>query len=326
MVQVWNSDSIGLCLHHLSPLMMYHSDSHESYGISLGHEFNWTFNGTVGTEQWLRKFARTLELARGPQINGVQVGFVKSRGGWNSKSAVAGLLSQISADHLPRVGWKSEDFSRVRLWHHPDLPDLMCELIPARHYAGDVLLMWYSLHALYLGLCQHGGLPVHAALLERDGVGVLLLAGEGTGKSTSCRRLKLPWKALSDDLALVVPTGDGRYFAHPLPTWSDHIVGKWDKTWNVHRGVELRGIFFLEQSSCDKSTSIGQGRAAVAITKSASYVRTRDWLKKDADRDRRLRKTLFFNAGLLAQSVPAFLLETTLTGEFWNEMEDALTR
>jgi SynChlorMet cassette protein ScmC len=305
--------------------MMYCSDSLESYRLSLGHEFNWTFNGTVGTEQWLRKFARTMELARGPQATGVQVGFVRSRDGWITNSTVPGLLGQLRADHLPRVGWRCEDFNRVRLWYHPDLPDLMCELTPAHHYAADVLLMWYSMHVLYPDLCQRGGLPIHAALLQRDGVAVLLVAGEGTGKSTSCRRLASPWKALSDDLALVVPTGDGRYFAHPLPTWSDHIVGKWDQTWNVQQGVRLRGIFFLEQSHRDKSTPIGQGQTAVAITKSASYVLTRDWRKKDANRARTLRKTLFSNATVLAQNVPAFLLESTLTGEFWTQMENALT-
>jgi len=234
------------------------------------------------------------------------------------------LLNQFNAPHVPRIGWRPEDFGSVRLWYHQDIPDFLCELKSAKHYASEVQQMWYSMQGVYRALGERGGLPLHAALIKRDGAGVLLIAGTGIGKSTCCRRVEPPWNALADDLTVVIPAGDGTYFGHPMPTWSDHISGEWHKTWDVQRGVPLCGVFFLEQAEHDKAIPIGQGQAAIAITRSASYVLTRDWLKKDRSRERDARKVLFHNATLLAQSVPSFTLRASLTGSFRDEVDNAL--
>lgn len=298
---------------------------HDRYSLSLGNGFSWSLNAAVPIGGWLSKLARIMELGHATRPGAASVGFVRARGGRWRVSRFTHLISQLHADHTPRVGWGFEDFGLVRLWSHADMNDLICELAPVKDYPREVLQMWYSMHAMYRGLCLHGGLPLHCALIERNGKGVALIAGEGTGKSTCCRRLQPPWKALSDDLALVVPAGEGRYTAHPLPTWSDHIIGNRSHTWSVEQGIPVAGIFFLEQADRDEALAIGQGRAAVAVTKSASYVCTRDSGQKYAEQTRNVRTTLFRNATELARNVPAFLLRISLDGPFWLEIENALS-
>ncbi len=295
-----------------------------SYSMLPGGESSWRFSAGSSATSWLEKLALIMGLV--PSVGNVShvVYCVKSNGWWDRQRSPISLLNRLNARHAPRAGWKPEDFGSIRLWHHQEIPDFLCELKPATHYAGEVQQMWHSMQAVYRGLGKHGGLPLHSALIERDGTGVLIVAGAGTGKTTCCRRVPPPWKVLCDDLTLVIPSGDGRYFGHPLPTWSDHISSEWHNTWDVQSGVPLCGVFFLEQAKCDKAIRIGQGRAAVDIARSASYVVTRDWLDKDPARDREARKTLFYNSTRLTQSVRPFSLRASLTGAFWNEIEDAL--
>ena len=278
----------------------------------------------VQTREWLAKFARILELGHATVTPAVNVGFVKAPTRRRGSPDFVRVISQLKEDHTSRLGWKYDDFGLVRLWSHLERNDLICELLPVIGYPREVLQMWYAMHAVYRELCRRGGLPLHCGLLERDGRGVLLLAGEGTGKSTCCRRIQPPWKALSDDLVIVVPAGEGGYQVHPLPTWSDHIIGDWDRTWNVEQGLPLAGLFFLEQGNRDEALPIGQGRASVASSKSASYVCTRDWVIRDAEQARTLRKTLFRNAAALTRNVPAWILKASLTGQLWLEIEKAL--
>ena len=65
-----------------------------------------------------------------------------------------------------------------------------------------------------------GGVLLHGALAERDGIGVILAAPGGTGKTTASERLPSPWQSLCDDVTLVVRDTKGNYCAHPWPTWS----------------------------------------------------------------------------------------------------------
>ena len=56
----------------------------------------------------------------------------------------------------------------------------------------------------------HQFLILHAAVLERGGVALIMPAPPGSGKSTLCAALALSgWRLLSDELALIDP-GSGR--------------------------------------------------------------------------------------------------------------------
>lgn len=110
-----------------------------------------------------------------------------------------------------------------------------------------------------------GGLLFHAALVERDGKGVLLAGPGGSAKSTLCRRLPRPWCALSDDQALIIRDDRNRYLAHPMLTWSDYLWRRSERRWNVEHYVSLAAIFFIDQARSGEVVPIGQGQAAVSI-------------------------------------------------------------
>ncbi len=188
----------------------------------------------------------------------------------------------------------------------------------------EVEWMRHLLLPLYLDTLDHGGLPVHAALVERDGRGILLAGRSGIGKSTCCRRLPLPWRGLADDLALVIRDSSGRYRAHPLPTWSAVRSG-FEGTWDVSRSVPLEAVFFLDQSGSDEVVPVGRGAAAVGCSQSANEVlRSVGPFRLDG-RQLNVGSRVFENAADLFLALPAFQLRVSLTGRFWEKIDEVLT-
>ena len=142
------------------------------------------------------------------------------------------------------------------------MPDVICEAAGTPGRELDITRMQLMLKAVYHGVRQAGGFPLHAALVEHEGAGILL-AGHGcAGKWTCCRRLPDTWKVLCDDQTLVLPQGSA-YVAHPLPTWSEHFKGNTSLSWAIESHATLAAVFFLEQSPTDAVVPMGQGRAAI---------------------------------------------------------------
>jgi len=223
-------------------------------------------------------------------------------------------------------GWYCYDHKTLRIWCHANMPDVVCEV---NNDAGDVIgiiNMWNSLQPIYQRSTNLGGLPFHAALVELDGRGILLAAPGDTGKSTCCRRLPDYWRALCDDETLVVSGKEKRYRAHPFPTWSDHLYGSSEKTWNVQYSVPVAAMFFLEQAEADEAVPVGQGEAAVLMSDSASQICQRFWRRMDIKDERSFRVEIFHNACEMAKRIPAFRLRVSLHGRFWEEIEKALER
>ena len=187
-------------------------------------------------------------------------------------------------------------------------------------------MMWYALQVIYPGIVHGGGLPLHAAMVSRGGMGVLLVGAEGAGKSTCCRRMAEEWTVLADDGVLIVPGNGSSYAAHPLPTWSELIMGQSERTCTVEHGVPLSAIFFLEKASQDEVVPLGQGHASVTINASASYVARQGWKKPNPVQDRCLKTMIFDNSCRIAKTVPSFLLRVSSSGKFWKPMEQALRR
>ena len=169
-----------------------------------------------------------------------------------------------------------------------------------------------------------GGVLLHGALAEKDGIGVILAAPGGTGKTTASARLLAPWRSLCDDATLVVRDSRGDCWAHPWPTWSRFQRGEPGGTWDVQKAVPLRGIFFLSRAAEDRAEPVGPGHAVsllVECAAQASQLMTQDLGEEET---RALQLERFDSLCALAHAVPAHTLHISLTGAFWQEIEQAL--
>jgi signal peptidase I len=169
-----------------------------------------------------------------------------------------------------------------------------------------------------------GGLLLHGALADYQGSG-FILAGPGTiGKSTASRRLPLPWRSLCDDTALVVRDGNGRFWAHPWPTWSLFHFGGPGGSWAVELAVPLRAIFFLGQSPSDQLEPVHTTQAIAMTIESVIDLVPETSRTNDLDSVRTLFEERVSAARALALAVPAFSLKLSLDGRFWEEIERVL--
>ena len=213
-------------------------------------------------------------------------------------------------------------------WEEPQQPPsgIPC-LMPRPRHPDDVPFLYYFHTALALAhqVQKEGGLLVHAALAEcqtnGSSKGFIFSAAGGTGKSTTSRRLPPPWKSWSDDACLIVPLPDGRYNAHPWPTWSRYLYAEQtDRHWDVQSAVPLSTCVFLKQASSDSLEPIGAGQTASLLTESARQINYWDHnIPAEEKIDFRLLR--FETICKLSKAIPAYLLHISLNGNFWHELE-----
>jgi SynChlorMet cassette protein ScmC len=171
---------------------------------------------------------------------------------------------------------------------------------------------------------SRGGVLLHGALAEKDGVGVILAAPSGTGKSTASGRLPPPWRSRCDDATLVVRDPRGGYRAHPWPTWSRFAPGGPGGGWNVQDALPLKGVFFLSRSATDRVEPAGAGRATGLLVECAGQV-SRFMARGMAQQENRdLQLERFGNVCALAPAVPAHVLHISPAGAFWREIDRQL--
>ncbi len=169
-----------------------------------------------------------------------------------------------------------------------------------------------------------GGVLIHGALAERDGMGAILAAPGGTGKTTASNRIPAPWRSLCDDTTLVVRDPQGNYWAHPWPTWSRFLDGGPGGTWDVQRAVPVKGVFFLAQAVEDRVERVGPGQAVSLLGECARQASMFMPLGLFKEELHALHLERFNNLSALARVIPAHVLHISLTGAFWQEVEQAL--
>jgi SynChlorMet cassette protein ScmC len=248
--------------------------------------------------------------------------FIQRRTGLSSCAGPTCRLDPNLKEDLPLSGWEQKNFTWLKVWFHPDVPDVICEMGPQVGYEQDILRMRLSLQPIYQKAQDSGGLPFHAALIEKEGMGILLAAPADTGKSTCCRRIPSPWYVLCDEETLIVNNGQkqNRFVA----TWSEHFLRRSELSWGVQKCLPISAIFFLEQAETDEVVPIGKGQAAVLVYQSAAQVCYRNWVNLSLGEMRNFKKKLFENACALTLKVPAFKLRVSLKGRFWEQMEKVL--
>ena len=301
------------------PLMNRNYYPKHGYPLRLGNSLWWYI--TADTEElqpWVEKLARIMELDACKVKNATKLIYSIN----NAEDHKAGHPEIQGAPFYN--GWKCRDLNTVCVWYHEDMPVVICKVKPFDSPESEIVTMWHALYPIYRKSISRGGLPFHAGLVDLDGRGVVLAAPGDTGKTTCCSRLPDDWNPLCDDEALLVMDNEGRFRAHPFPTWSDYLWRGSEKTWNVEHSVPIFGVFFIEQSEVDEAIPLGEGKAAVYMNESATQVCRKYWRRADDEYQRTSRRDLFVNASEMANKIPAFRLRVSLHGRFWEEIERAL--
>ena len=300
-----------------------------TYLLRLGDGNSWHIIAMPGTRLWAEKFATIMQLKPDGQnqySRSPKMFFSLKDSGKHGHGEPNNLIDSKIEGALPRSGWKAHDFRSLQFWSHQASPDIICEIGNESNHELDIIRMWTVLYIIYLRVQASGGLPLHAALIEREGKGILLAGPGCSGKSTLCRRLPRPWRALSDDQTLIVRDEHKTYLSHPIPTWSDYLWQRAKPRWNVERYIPLKAIFFIEQARYNQVVLIGQGQAAVFINYSSTDVCRAIWRNLSNKEERKLKKKIFDNSCQLARAVPAYILHTSPNGRFWDEMERVLRK
>jgi SynChlorMet cassette protein ScmC len=185
--------------------------------------------------------------------------------------------------------------------------------------------MAQSVLPIYIQVLFQGGLPLHSALIEKEGMGMIIAAPSGTGKSTCTNRIHLPWKAMCDDEVLIVRDKNDIYHSHPFPTWSRFNKLEPREIWNVQSHVPISAIFFLKKSQKDDVTPISFSQSALLIYKLSLPVFSRILGSINPEEQVRIKKLIFENACDIAKNIPSFILDATLTGKFWEVIDKALS-
>ncbi|MBK7552783.1 MAG: SynChlorMet cassette protein ScmC [Syntrophaceae bacterium] len=297
------------------------------YSVELADGCVWGLEACAGTEDWVDNLAAVLGLTvMEAGMPGCLLSFrrrpARSRPGLNGPVP----FGPTRFGDSPGVGWRRYLLPDIVMWENPATRHTICLLPETGTLEEELEQMRRVLLPLYWEALRRGGLPLHAALAETGGRGVILAGRSGAGKSTCCRRLEPPWMAQSDDLVLVVRDEAGRFLAHPLPTWSAVRKGIRERPWNINRPIPLEGIFFLEQAAEDGLEPLGGASATLRIRQSALQVLGSLGPCIESERDVRANATLFENAADLAASLPSCILRVSLTGRFWEKIEEALEK
>jgi SynChlorMet cassette protein ScmC len=212
----------------------------------------------------------------------------------------------------------------IRLWRQKNAPNIICEMEAPRNWFEEVTVIWHALRTVYEDVYALGGLPLHGALVERNGCGALLVGDSGMGKSTCCKRIISPWSALADEEVVLLPDGLNRFSCYPFPTSGQLLEPPQSFADLSLQQVPLAAIFFLEQTPRDRIQRIGQGQTALRLKRSTNPIfgfRARSGHQAFQSN---AKKLAFTNASAVAQAVPGFMLGVSLTGRFWELMDEVL--
>ena len=171
----------------------------DGYLLHLGNKQGWQLIPTEGVRLEVEELARIMRLKSCAPNGYPKVFFIKSgTGSWQCENTTTSPAINMG-EVFTGVSWEPHDLVELRVWSHDNMPDFVCEI---RDEMGgselNILRLRLSLYPIYQRAQEAGGLPLHAGLVEKDGKGILLAAPSDTGKSTCCRRLPPPWKALCD--------------------------------------------------------------------------------------------------------------------------------
>jgi SynChlorMet cassette protein ScmC len=295
-------------------IMQKTKKSAKNFGIKLASDEIWQLKSTSETSEWLDKLCATMELDEYIGVDGHKIIFLKNI------SEESNIIKSLGLN-----GIRLLNTGPLRIYNCPSASHVVCELGNMDFPEVELLKMAQSVFPVYYRALYQEGLPFHAALIERGGIGIAIAAPGGTGKSTCARRILQPWKAMCDDEILIVRDKKDIYHAHPFPTWSRCNTQEVRETWNVQAHVPISAVFFLKKSQKDEVNLLSFSQSAALIYKLSLPVFNRIFESIGQDEYTIIKKLIFENACEIAKSIPAFILEASLDGKFWEAIDRALS-
>ncbi len=234
-----------------------------------------------------------------------------------------GKVEEIIKKYHPfKENWKEYKNSYIRYFIHNISKDILCEVIIKKGEEADFLLAKHGLfYPVFNEIISCGGLPIHSTLLEKKGEGILLVGTNSSGKSTCAKIIQKPWRALSDDISLML---NGK--AHPFPTWTNFTTKKYEKKkrWNVKRSVPIKALFFLEKYEKDEVLPIEKDKALMLLNQSI-YEAMPGYIQSLSKEDVRIfRIKVFNNVCNFIKPLPVFTLKFTKDGQYWKKIEEVI--
>ncbi|MBF0550100.1 MAG: SynChlorMet cassette protein ScmC [Deltaproteobacteria bacterium] len=281
------------------------------YSVSFSRQHVWNLTASPEVYWWLDHFASVMSLPFG------------------ADSAGARIVISSSADDMPvkKNGRPGFGGAYGRFVWHPDTRDIFVDIPSetrlepgARSSSFKSLLL-----AMAALMSSAGGFLLHAATLVKDGEAVLVAASSGGGKSTTARRVPPPWAAPGDECCFLAPDGHDGYRVQVLPTWSRVAADQAaEASWETQRSYPVRAVCVLKQDTQDSLSPLGITEGTVCLSDAA---RQAVWfpvtMMDDALKAWFLHRS-FEAACAAAAKIPVFLLRSSLTGRFWEELETAL--
>jgi SynChlorMet cassette protein ScmC len=295
-----------------------------AFDIRLSNGFVWKVRSETMTAQWIQEMAAILGLSCKPGTPDADL-WVEQAEFWSGRPFEPFTLWDLSSHGLVSPDrWGIRAWPGLALLRHEELAYVIGGLGKVSQREDRIEQMRRAMLPFYEAVTAQGGLPLHAALAEIEGNGVLLAGVSGAGKSTCCRRFPLPWRVLGDDMASVVPCDDGTFRGHPLPTWSAVKAQAVERPCALRHSVPVRAIFFLMHNDSDHAVPMGGARAALSIYSAAMQVFMSVVSSTYIPGGSTYRRKLFETAAAMTAAVPAFVLHVSLRGRFWECIERAL--
>ena len=137
----------------------------------------------------------------------------------------------------------------VRRWYHPQVNFVYDGLQPFKPLPLNQALPLFEWGLNWCVASQmHSYLLIHAAVVERNGVAIILPAPPGSGKSTLCAGLvSRGWRLFSDELA-IISMADGRVVPCPRP------IGLKNESIQIMRDYEPQAVISRESHDTRKGT------------------------------------------------------------------------
>ncbi|MDP8205476.1 MAG: SynChlorMet cassette protein ScmC [Candidatus Electryonea clarkiae] len=294
------------------------------FRLELSDRNGWTVCASKAAYTWTHRFSQILELPncknnyRAPYLV-----FLK-----NDKQCHVDLnfaeLAFPDNEIREQSDWEHYDYYGMRIYHNTETLDIIYDIGYESNTTENIYNMWAAVHPIYRHAVKSNGIPLHAALAERNGIGILFAAPGGTGKTTTLNRLPGTWNKICDDETLVIPGIEDQYRIHPFPTWSSFLQKKPLMSWQVNSNFKLGAIFFLKHGEHDFVEHLRPVNAAALINQSARQIMKRGWSLSGTAVEKTLKHQVFSNAVELAKKIPTYMLIISKNGNFWEKVEDKL--